>query len=292
MKNYKRIKQDEGYYSVSPLPSSSELAEFYKQVYYQDSASATYQQFYDEDELKQKRLRADLLLHSLSLQGNSSGRFLEVGCGEGFVLNAAKEQGYSIAGVDFSSHGVEHFNPDIAQNVTTGDAFEKLDQLIECGETFDVCVLQNVLEHVIDPVGLLCRLKQVLTSSGTLVITVPNDFSELQTEVISTGKSSSEYWFAPPQHLHYFNTATLPCFVENHGYEVVDSYGDFPIEMFLFHPGSNYAEDGLLGKSAHRARIELDLLLSKNGISAYHRYCQALTGCGAGRNITVVLQVT
>lgn len=290
MKSYTKFKQKEGFYSVEPLPSKEELAEFYEQIYYQDSASVTYQQSYSDDELKHKKLRAELLLHSLEVQGMESGRFLEVGCGEGFLLGEALRKGFEISGIDFSIHGVTKFNSEVAEYVSTGDAFDLLDQLIERKLKFDICILQNVLEHVIDPVGLLVRLKQVISEEGLLVITVPNDFSKLQDEVIGSGIAPSEYWFAPPQHLHYFNTESLPCFLNANGYKVLDAYADFPIEMFLFHPGSNYSQDKSLGNHAHKARIALDLLLSQNGIESYHLYCQSLTECGAGRNITVVLQ--
>lgn len=290
MQKFEKVKQSDGFFSVDPLPDKSELADFYRQIYYQDLASATYQSTYTQKELAHKNLRAELLLFAVSKCGAKKGRFLEVGCGEGFVLNAAAQDGFQVKGVDFSNHAVLQFNPCIAGDVVTGDAFDELDKIISAETTFDVCVLQNVLEHVIDPEGLLERLKAVLADDGRLIITVPNDYSELQGLALNDEKVSSEYWFAPPQHLHYFNVDSLNRFVERKGYRVLDSFADFPIEMYLFHPGSNYVKDRALGKHAHLARIELDLLMARNGLGPYHRYCQALTDCGAGRNVTVILQ--
>jgi len=45
------------------------------------------------------------------------------------------------------------------------------------------------------------------------------------------------------------------------------------------------------GKGAHQARAALDLLLSQKGIEPYHAFCQAMSQCGFGRNVTVILQL-
>ncbi len=264
-----------GYYSASPLPSTEELAEFYSSVYYQESVPSTYQSSYPEDELEQKRLRVNLLLHAIAEQGGNNGRFLEVGCGEGFLLDAASKSGYDIQGIDFSIHGVQQFHPNVTNKVITGDALELLDKFIDQGKGVDVCVLQNVLEHVIDPVGLLTRIKALLNKSSVVAISVPNDYSRLQDKVMELGLSKDEYWFSPPQHLHYFNVDSVQKFVTSMGFKMVDAFGDFPIELFLFHEGSNYALDRSKGSGAHRARITLDLLLAERGMAPYHKFWMA-----------------
>jgi hypothetical protein len=72
------------------------------------------------------------------------------------------------------------------------------------------------------------------------------------------------------------------------GFTTLDAFADFPIEFFLYHAGSNYIENSAAGKPAHKARVELDLLLAENGIAPLHGLCQAMTRCGIGRNVTVV----
>ena len=287
---YGKVKMPAGYYSASPLPSTEELSEFYSSVYYQQSVPSTYQSSYSEDELEQKRLRVNLLLHAIAVQGATNGHFLEVGCGEGFLLDGATNAGYETQGIDFSIHGVKQFHPELTSKVLTGDALELLNDFIEQGKEINVCVLQNVLEHVIEPENLLRRIKPLLNKDSIVAISVPNDYSRLQEKIMQNELSKDEYWFNPPQHLHYFNIDSLRKFVSSLGFKVVDAFGDFPIELFLFHEGSNYALDRSKGKSAHNARIALDLLLAENGMEAYHSFCQALTGCGFGRNIIMLIQ--
>ncbi len=289
--SYHREQSKLGYISVSPMPSKEELSEFYAKIYYQETATATYQSEYSEDELSQQKLRCDLMLHAISLKrSGEKGRFLEVGCGEGFLLNAASKSGYDVEGIDFSIYGIESFHPHLVDKVHTGDAFDLLDHFNDQGKQVDVCVLQNVLEHVVDPELLLDRIKSIVSPKGIVAITVPNDFSALQEKVIAMGLSEREYWFLPPQHLHYFNVETITKLVAEKGFNLLDAYGDFPIEMFLFHHGSNYALDRSMGKGAHQARVVLDLLLARNGIHPYHSFCQSMTKCGFGRNVTVLIK--
>ncbi|MDH5771514.1 MAG: class I SAM-dependent methyltransferase [Rhodospirillaceae bacterium] len=290
---FNKIINSTGYISVSPLPSAEELRKFYADAYYQQSLAATYRADYPQEELNHKRLRAELLLHALKSvrKANDGKSFLEVGCGEGFVLQAAHDAGYDVEGIDFSSYGVKSFHPHFESVLSTGDAFELLDVRIKSGTKVDVCVLQNVLEHVIDPEGLMDRIKRILTPDGLAVINIPNDFSRIQEKLKDIGSVDRDYWFLPPHHLHYFNVDTIGLFIESVGFEVVDTFGDFPIELFLFCPGSNYVTNADNGPSAHKARIEIDLLLAERGIDNYHRFCQSMSGCGIGRNVCVIVRV-
>ena len=216
---------------------------------------------------------------------------LEVGCGEGFVLKAGAEAGFNVRGIDFSKYAIEHFHPELLDRFESGNAYELLDRKISTNERFSTCVLQNVVEHVIDPELLLQKVKAILTPGGILAVMVPNDYSRLQKKAQALGLIDREYWFAPPAHLHYFNIENFKPFIEALGFKVVDQLADFPIEFFLFHKGSNYVLNPDRGGDAHRARIALDLLLAEAGLDAYVSFYRALSGCGMGRNVMVILRV-
>ena len=93
-----------------------------------------------------------------------------------------------------------------------------------------------------------------------------------------------------PQHLHYFNAENLPRFCAARGYDVLDAYSDFPIDLFLLHPGSNYVADTGKGPAAHRARVLHDLLIADAGLDRYLAFYRAMFQVGIGRDITVVLR--
>lgn len=290
---FKKRKTPYGAISVSPVPSPEELANFYAEIYYQENSAQSYAYDYSEEEIAQRRLRAELMLYALekiSPPVKKGEPFLEIGCGEGFILQAAAEKGYTIHGVDFSEFGIRKLHPELTDKVEFGDAYEILQRHLAADKHFKICVMQNVLEHIIDPPLLLQKVKNILLPGGIVSVTVPNDYSQLQQKAKETKMVDEEYWFLPSQHLHYFNAENIRDFAAYCGYEVVDSYADFPIDIFLFHPGSNYVKNKSNGKAAHQARLTLDLLLGEQGMGAYHRFYQALADCGMGRNVTVLLK--
>jgi SAM-dependent methyltransferase len=285
-----RLHED-GWRSVDPLPSPDELKAFYAQAYFQDS-HGTYAQAYSDVELKHRALLAELMLHALSeARGRAAGgRLLEIGCGEGWFLKAALEAGFDAQGLEFSDYGLKRFNPELAARVAFGDAFEGLDRLIADRASVEVCVMEHVLEHVRDPEALLARLPAILAPGGLVVITVPNDFSALQLEAQALGHIDRAFWVQPPQHLNYFNADNLPRLLARMGFEAAGGYASFPIDGFLFHPGSNYVRDPAAGKAVHEARMALDLTMAGAGMTAFHELAKAYLGCGVGRSLTLIAQ--
>jgi len=278
----------DGWRSVADKPTPEALKAFYAAEYFQGS-HGTYAKGYSETERAHRTLVADTLLHALrKVRGATDGQLLEVGCGEGWLLAAAEQAGYAVRGLDFSQDGLQRFHPALAARVTFGDAFENLERLIEAGDRFEVVAMEHVLEHVLDPEGLVARLPRLLAAGGVAAITVPNDFSPLQRLARERGLIDRDFWVAPPQHLNYFEAASLMRFLERLGFEVRLAYASFPIDWFLLHPGSNYVADPAAGKDAHRARMAIDLLLARQGMDAYLALGQALFGCGAGRSLTVI----
>ena len=61
---------------------------------------------------------------------------------------------------------------------------------------------------------------------------------------------------------------------------------DFPIDWYLFHPGSNYIQDRALGKDAHMSRVKLELLLGNNKTKDLVAFYTMLAKLGHGRDLT------
>jgi len=284
-------KQPHGWISAEPLPTAHELQEFYATLYYQQPQTTTYQTAYCDLDLRYKDLKCRALLHALRQHGLSdAGSFLDIGSGEGFLMDAADRQGYVVTGLDFSSFGVAKFFPRLEAQLRAGDVFETMAGLVSDGHRFQACSAINVLEHVIDPVALLTSLRGLVEPGGVVAITVPNDYSPLQRLLRQEGCLDRDFWFAPPQHLHYFNAENLPRFCASLGYTLLDAFSDFPIDLFLLHPGSNYVRESGNGPAAHRARMLHDLLIAERGLHAYLDVYRALFAVGVGRDITVVLR--
>lgn len=279
-----------GYWEVVNKPTASELTKYYADKYYQDSASSTYSQGYTEEELcsivDKLEHRYAAILDTKPLKSLSS--ILDVGCGEGHGLSFFLEKGLAVKGLDFSEYGVAKHNPHCLENLKVGDVFTSLEDEKKLNNKYDIIWLQNVLEHVLEPEMLLRSMSKLVSDAGVLVVTVPNDFSELQLDALEQGLIPDKYWVAVPDHLSYFDKKSLCNIANETGWECQDILADFPIEWFLHNANSNYAKDRSLGKGAHNARIQLENAISKNETQDINAFYRALANIGMGRNIVAI----
>lgn len=278
-----------GYYEIANKPTVDELSLYYKDKYYQE-ARGSYELTYthaEKDYLNARLSRIHYLV-SENHPGGYRRTFLDVGCGEGFTLAYFASKNFEVSGIDFSSAGILQQNPNFADCVETGDVFYLLEQKYLSNDKYDVVILQNVLEHVLEPVALLRLVRKLLEPSGLLVITVPNDFSLTQKSLLSEGFIDREFWVCPPDHLTYFNYDSFQNVLCHCGFTVRDLISDFPIDWFLFNSESNYINDPSKGKAAHLSRVIIENMLQANNISDVVSFYRTLAKLGAGRDLTAV----
>jgi len=282
-----------GFLEVVQRPSPSELSKYYADHYYQESHSS-YQAKYSPEELTCIRLRIEQrAFHAIALHPGMRNRsLLDVGCGEGFVLAHFDNLGWEVEGIDFSLAGVSTMNPSLIGRVDQGDIFSILQSRIARGATYDLVWLGNVLEHVLDPIGLLRSLRQLVNVDGALVVTVPNDGSEYQEGLLRDGLINRRFWIAIPDHMSYFTADSLRDTAAATGWSMTDILASFPIDLYLAHPGSNYVKDRDLGPAAHRARLRFGTLVNAHGPEAANRLYSAFAKVGLGRDLTAFLQPT
>lgn len=279
-----------GFLELADKPDEHQLALYYEEKYFQAEAG-NYRKSYPDEELQVIRLR--IALHAARareiLGMSGPGRLLDVGCGEGFVLEAFASDGWDVIGIDHSRAGVEGINPHMASFVEQGNLFILLEQHIASGEQHDLVWLGNVLEHVLDPVGLLRALRQLVAPGGLLVVVVPNDGTEYHEELFAEGAIPERFWIAIPDHISYFTGESLRRTAAHTGWAVQEIQGEFPIDLFLAHEGSNYVRDRSNGPAAHRARLRLERLIGRAGTEAANRFYSALAEVGLGRDLVAFL---
>ena len=281
---FKKAKHPLGFYRADPLPSPEDLARFYREKYYQEDRG-NYEQKYsqaEKDYLSNAPAVAARIWQAVRRKG--PGRMIDVGCGQGFIAGYFKKTGWAVEAMDFSSHGIQQHNPGLLPYFTQGNVYELLEKKIKSKETYDLVNLSHVLEHVLDPLELLDRIKRLMRKGSILRLVVPNDFSPIQ-ELLSSKGLTEETWFVPPEHLNYFTFDSLRAVLDDHGYTIVRLLADFPIETFLFNEHSNYWKDRSKGKEAHHTRIEMDNFLFRRGVDAYIDYMAAAAACNFGRNV-------
>lgn len=279
-----------GFLELAEKPDEETLATYYAEKYYQSEAG-NYRRQYPDDELEVIRLRIRLRsARALEIMGRKRpGRILDVGCGEGFVMAAFAEDGWQVAGIDHSRAGVEGMNPHMLDWVEQGNLFELLDQRIAAGEKYDLVWLGNVLEHVLDPIGLLKALHGLVASGGLLVAVAPNDGNRYHEYLFSENLIPERFWIAIPDHISYFTEESLRKTAAETGWGVRDLQGDFPVDLFLADDASNYVADRSKGPAAHAARLRLERLIATAGPEAANQFYSALAGVGLGRNMVAYL---
>lgn len=287
------LQQNEyGFFQVYPTPSQKELEEYYSKKYYQAPTVATYAAQYSEQELRLTKIAAEVADNVLTNYSINQNRTLfDIGCGEGFFMSFLEKLGWSVFGTDYSEAGIIAQNPHLFEKVTFGNAETDLINRIELGEKYTLVNLGNILEHVTDPVYLIRLLKNLVDKDGILRIVVPNDTSEFQGLLKSVGKSNDE-WYCAPDHLSYFNFNSLNNFVSREGFSVIESFGDFPIEMFLMNDYSNYYKHRDSGSQAHFSRVKIMNYVRDQGLDIYMQWSKALAVTKLSRSCIVYCKIS
>jgi 2-polyprenyl-3-methyl-5-hydroxy-6-metoxy-1,4-benzoquinol methylase len=247
-----------------------------------------YSVVYTPEEIIHKEVQCDEISFFAPTGGES---LLEVGCGEGFVLNYFSEKGWKVEGIDFTLDGIQKFFPHLGPKVRVGNLFGIIDELVQSERKYDLIICNNVLEHVIDPERLLAGIKGLLQPHGVCRIIVPNDDSSLHSEIVRLGFGEPNYWICAPDHLNYFNEKSLVNLLKTSGFTVKELLAEFPIELFLFNPDSNYQWDRSKGKNCHYARVRIENMLANEGIEKWIAFRRGSALAGLGRDLVAYCTV-
>jgi len=143
--------------------------------------------------------------------GYDRKRVLDIGCAAGYALAALLKQGWSGVGIE-----VNHSTSEYARQKLGVPVLSSLDEL-SATEQFDVILMSHVIEHIVDPSGLLKSVGAYLRPGGVLYIKAPN-YGSRQVRYLKRG---SWLAFIPLQHIWYFNSRSLRRLLRQNGYECV-----------------------------------------------------------------------
>ncbi len=154
------------------------------------------------------------LRRSFLLSGVAPGeRVLDVGCGEGAFSAALAEAGARPVGVEVASEPVRR-----ARLRHPGLEFHHAPGALPfpAGE-FDAVWAGEVIEHVVDGLGLLDELSRVLRPGGRLLISTP-DHSRRLVLGLALRRRAFEAHFDPGRdHVRFFTARTLARLLEDAG---------------------------------------------------------------------------
>lgn len=139
------------------------------------------------------------------------GRLLDIGCGAGFLLYAAKENGWQVKGIESNK-----FFANFANTKLKVDAINKTAEQAEFGYgCFDAIVLHDTLEHLLDPYLVLSKSYNWLRKGGYIFINIPN-ISSIYAKVFR-----NRWWFIETMHLYYFSPRTINMYFEKIGFKYI-----------------------------------------------------------------------
>ncbi len=190
---------------MHPLPTAEDIAGLYDDSY--DGATSGY---FSKPDKKMRRSRGRVKY----LKGFvSGGKFLDIGCNGGFMVEAAREAGFEAQGLDLDGVSIAYAREHYPQNTYFHGSVE---DFAADATLFDLAYCSEVIEHVPDIHGFVASIAKLVRPGGVLFLTTP-DISHWRRprDLVS--------WdgFSPPSHCIYFNPRSLGLLMAGHGFEVV-----------------------------------------------------------------------
>lgn len=163
----------------------------------------------------------------------AKARIVEIGCGAGGILQYFKEKGSYVYGVDLGSEYIEFGRDNYDLNIETGT----IDNVINSGMSPDLVIYSHTLEHILNPVEELIKLKSICGSDTLGYIELPGVKNLTHSYEMNLLKSLQN------AHTYYFTLTTLKNVLKKAGWDFV--CGDETIQS-IFKPSSseaNYESD-------------------------------------------------
>lgn len=193
-----------------PIPTKSELHKYYQKEY-----RIKYKSTFKPSLRHTIRYAKDSLdfisevLSYLDYKNYNKKKFLDLGSGSGEIAYFAKKIGFNVLGIEPNEGYAQFCIEDLKLNIinsTYEDVKIKKDE-------YDIINLNQVLEHLPDPLIVLSNLRNYLKNNGILVLTVP----DIQAEIHGP---RNRFHYA---HVYNYNHLTLKKIFDKCNYKILNS---------------------------------------------------------------------
>jgi 2-polyprenyl-3-methyl-5-hydroxy-6-metoxy-1,4-benzoquinol methylase len=137
-------------------------------------------------------------------------KVLDIGCGDGSSLMYLQNRGCDAQGVD-SDQNVARIAAQYGLNIKVG-VFDPGDY---AEQSFDYVVMEQLIEHIADPVAMLKSVSSILKPEGSLVLSTPN----MQSLGAKWFKDAWLHWHAP-YHVSFFTRKSLELCLQAAGFRL------------------------------------------------------------------------
>jgi SAM-dependent methyltransferase len=139
------------------------------------------------------------------------GDLLDIGCGTGNFLAAARDAGYSVSGIELDRNAARFAKEQLSLPRVLGLTISEFAERYP-DDKFDVVSFFEVLEHQAAPLEFVEKVKTCLRPRGYVALSVPNRERWL------TGPDVLDY---PPNHFLRWNAGALRNLLSARGFEIL-----------------------------------------------------------------------
>lgn len=198
---------------VSPRPTREETEAIYSREYFEGTSEFGNPEGYQSHAggyLARASFLVDWLCSKTGLQG---GRWLDVGCGPGYLVEAAARAGFDACGVDVSLDAVE---AGIGRGLSLlHGAAEDLGKLVT--PEFQVVSMLDTLFHVREPRQVLFAASKLL-STGGILLAGPFDLGPGLSIAPGQTRQFDFDQLGVPEHLSFVNQRSMECVLPELGF--------------------------------------------------------------------------
>lgn len=196
-----------GFYYMTPYPTDEQMQMVYG-VY--DGNLRNLKNIH----WKVQRFKRKLWLLTKFMRGKE---FLDIGCNIGFGAEAARSYGLNATGIDLSPDAIDH-----AKKLFPDNQYYHMTstQLAEQGNTFDLILCCEVIEHLTDVHGFMASIKRLLKKDGLVYLTTPDAGHFRVPENFMDWKEVQ-----PPEHIGFFNKKLIK-----------NLFDEYQLNILFFHP--------------------------------------------------------
>jgi len=156
---------------------------------------------------------------------------LDVGCFNGNLgRELIREKGCVVDGIDYREDMLKEAKKNGYRNTYLHDLSDQKLNFSDISEKYDFIIFADVLEHLVNPKGVLALLKPKLKDDGRVIISLPNVAFILNRFFLLIGKwDYKEFGTLDKTHLKFFTIKSAQGMVEESGFKVrkITPYNQF-----------------------------------------------------------------
>lgn len=165
------------------------------------------------------------------------GSIMDIGCGNGALLYLARQEGWTVRGMELTEAAASAIRADQDIDVVVANF---LDYDNPADERYDIVVLRHVLEHLPDSILAMSRINALLKNNGLALLEFPNTGSmsyKVKRFLKNRGYRNRKYtsgW--RPGHCNEFCRESFEYLLRQTGFELVlwQTYSNKPLANFFY----------------------------------------------------------